>query len=304
MNYRQENTLTMFNTVLAVCSQNSAIIALIAALNNVFALFTTKCLAINDISKVQLLHIKGKTTEKANLKSALALRASIVARVIRAYATSIQNDVLRNEIDYTESVLLKQRDITIQLNAQMIFDRATTHLAALAPFGITAAVMTDLDTAIGDYQAHQTSPTVARDYRAVATTELDLLISETSDLLRFQMDDIMQLLRLTEPSFFRLYTNARRTYDLHGTHSANEGTLSGVVRNATTNLIIENALIELIDSDEVTSSDALGEFQLPKEPGTYSIRVSKDGYTETIVNDIVVVKGEETAITVVLEEMV
>lgn len=304
MNYRQENTLTMFNTVVAVCDQNSAVIATIPALDTAYTTFKTQCGFINDVSLEQLLQIKGETVEKAKLKNALALRASIVSRVVRAYAISINDSVLRNEVDYTESVLAKQRDITIQLNAQIIFDRANTHLVALASFGITAGVMTDLTTAISDYQAHLSSPTVARDKRAGATTELDEKIGMANDILRFQMDDTMQILRLPEAKFFRLYTNARKIYDLHGKGSANLGSIKGVVKDLATNLVIDGALIELLDSDIVTSSDAFGEFVMDLVPDTYSIRVSKDGYSDVEINDIVVVKGEDNVVSVLMEVLV
>lgn len=304
MNYRQENTLTMFNTVVAVCDQNSAVIATIPALDTAYTSFKTQCDFINVVLKEQLLKIKGEAVEKAKHKNALALRASIVARVVRAFAISINDNVLRNETDYTESVLAKQRDISIQLNAQIIYERANTNLAALAPFGITAGVMTDLVNAITVYQTHLSSPTVARDKRAGATTELDLKISTANDLLRFQMDDTMQILRLPESKFFRLYTNARKIIDLHGKGSVNNGSIKGVVKDMTTNLVIDGALIELLDSDIITSSDALGEFVLDLAPGTYSIRVTKDGYTDAEVNDIVVVNGEDTVVTVLAEVMV
>lgn len=304
MNSNQENLLTMFNTVVAVCEPNSAVIASVPALDTAYKSFKIVTGEINDVALEQLLKIKGETVAKAKLKEALALHASVVARVLRAYAVSINDDVLREEIDYTESVLLKQRDVTIQLNAQIIYDRANTHIAVLGDFGITALVMSNLLSAITSYQAHLSSPTVARDKRAGATTELVLKIGEASDILRLQMDDLMQIIRLSESKFFRLYTNARKIINLHGKGSVNDGSIKGVVKDAETNLVVAGALVELLDSDQITSSDALGEFVFNLLPGTYSIRVSKDGYNEFELNDIVVVKNEDTPVDIVLDIMV
>lgn len=300
MNDYQENHLSMFKTVNEVCNQNIALITPITALNDAYTTFVTNLGLINDVVLQQTLQIEGVAEDKTVLKYKLARIGSIVSNVVKAYAISIGDNTLKREVDYSESDLRRSRDVTIQLHCQTIYNLANTHLAALAAFGITPTVMTTLATAISDYQVKMQSPTVARDERAVATVNLASVITETNDLLRFQIDNNMRIMELSEPDFYKLYKNARKIIDLGGGRRAGYGTIKGVVREADTNLIVEGALIELLDTDAVVVSDALGEFSIDAEPNTYSIRVSKDDYEEIELNTIVVLKDEDVSVQVLL----
>ena len=300
MNDKQENHLSMFRTVFEVCNQNIALITPITALNNAYTNYSTNLGLLNDVVLQQTLHIEGVAEDKANLKSKLAHVSSIVAQVVKSYAVSINDNTLKQEVDFSETDLLKSRDITIQLHCQTIQNLATTHLAALAAFGITPAIMTNLATALTDYQAQMASPTVARDNRAVATENLASLITETNDLLRFQIDSNMRIFELSAPDFYKLYRNARKIIDLGGGRKPGFGTIKGVVKEAVTNLVLEGALIELLDTDAIVVSDALGEFAIDAEPNTYSIRVSKDDYDEFELNNIVVLKDEDVSVDAAL----
>ncbi|HUM51548.1 MAG TPA: carboxypeptidase-like regulatory domain-containing protein [Chitinophagales bacterium] len=304
MKGKQENTLTMFDTIIAVLALNLPLITAIPALLAKFNLFKTLTEEINDIVLAQILQIEGRTEDKNAAKEKLALHANVVAEVVKSFAMDTNNDVLKVEVDYSETDLIRLRDIMIQQVAQIIYTRANTNIVALADYGITTQIMDDLLDAITKYQSKLPTPTVARDMREVATTELKEKIKEANDLLRFNMDSGMGVFKLTNLHFYRLYKNARSIIDLHGSATDTTGVVKGVVKDVATGLIITGAVIEVIDNLDVVSSDVLGEFELNLEPGTYSIRVNKDGYSEFEQSDIVVVKGEEVVVNVMLEAMV
>lgn len=300
MNDKQENYLSMFKTVLEVCKQNIALISPITALDTAFANFTGKVNQINDVVMQQTLQIEGVAEDKAALKNRLAHVASIVAQVVKAYAVSINDNTLKQEVNFSESELQRSRDVSIKMHCQTIYNLANTNLVALADFGITPAIMSDLGAALADYEAKMVFPTVARDNRAVATYNLAALIGEANDLLKLQMDPNMRIFELSKPDFYKLYRNARKIYDLGGGRKPGYGTIKGVVKDAETHLVIENAMIELLDTDAVVMSDALGEFSIDAEPNTYTIRVSMDEYDEQEVNNILVVKDEDVSTEVLL----
>ena len=303
MNDFQENHLSMFSTVVAVMDQHMSLITPITALDSSYAAFKLLAGDINDVLLKHQLHITGVTEDKAVLKRKLASTAAIVAALTKAYAVSINDNTLKQSVNYSESDLFYSRDVTIQLDVQNIYNIANTHLAALAAYGVTPAIMTLFGTTIFDYQQKMQAPTVARDERAVATENVALLIGAANELLINQIDHSMKIFKISEPDFYKLYRKARKIIDLGG-KSVNAGTLSGVVKDAATNLIVEAALIEILNSDDVASSNSLGEFSILLEPGTYSIRVSKDDYSETQVDDIVIVKGQTVSLNILLEALV
>ena len=304
MTDRQENYLSMFRTVIAVCDQNLTLITPITALNTAYNTFKTKVTVIYATAKQQGIQLTGVAEDKMVLKRNLAHTGNIVAMVVKAYAVSKGDNTLKAEVDFAESTLFANRDETIINNCQTIYDRANTNLAALAAFGITTAVMTTLQNALTAFRTKVAAPTVARDVRAVATENLVLQLDEANSILRNQVDNNIKIFQLSNPDFWKLYRNARKIIDLGVGRSAGFGTIKGVVKDAASGLIIEGALIELLDTDAVTSSDALGEFAIDAEPNTYSIRVSKDDYEEMELNDIVVVKGEDTMVNVTIELLV
>jgi hypothetical protein len=276
----------------------------ITALNTVYSSFKTKVAVIYTTVKQQELQLTGVAEDKLVLRRNLAHIGNIVGMVVKAFAVSRNDNTLKAEVDFSESDLFKSRDETIINNCQTIYDRANTNLAQLGVFGITAAVMTSLQNALTSFRAKAASPTVARDIRAVATENLAIQLDEANTLLREQMDNNMKIFQLSNPDFWKLYRNARRIIDLGAGRSAGYGSIKGVVKETATGLVIEGALIELLDTDAVTSSDALGEFTIDAEPNTYSIRVSKDDYEEVEVHDIVVLKGEDVVVNVLLEILV
>ncbi len=304
MRGRQENQISMFTTVLVACERNIALITPHVGLNNAYLKYKDYCLELNGIALEQLLQIKGEAVQKAKLKHNLAVEMSIVSKLMQDFATDTGNDVLYGAIDYSESEFERMRDGNLQRVAQIIQTNATNYAVALVDYDVTVAVMDDFTTALTKYQAAVAAPTLAMEQRKGATSDLKDIIKEMSNFLRQRLDNAMQVLRKTEPKFFTLYKNARRIYDLHGKTAKNKGILTGVVKGAETMHVLPNALVEIIDTPFMTTTDGNGMYELPLLPDVYSMRVSLDGYTEVEVNDVAIVKGENTVRDFILEVMV
>lgn len=79
------------------------------------------------------------------------------------------------------------------------------------------------------------------------------------------------------------------------------GAVQGVVRDAVTGDQISGATITLIDASRGSTSDGSGGFRIPVVPtGEYRLKVSFIGYTETVVDEVVVESGAETMLEISL----
>jgi hypothetical protein len=66
------------------------------------------------------------------------------------------------------------------------------------------------------------------------------------------------------------------------------GEVAGHVRQFGTNQPIDGVRIETMELPEFTFTDASGFYSLPLDPGTYSIRFSKQGYCDTLFTNILI----------------
>ena len=95
-------------------------------------------------------------------------------------------------------------------------------VASLTDYGVTAATLTTLQTAIDKYVDASSAPRNAITLRKGATAELRALLKDTNKLLTKRLDALMEQFAETKPEFYRDYQNARIVIDL-GTGSG-EGT--------------------------------------------------------------------------------
>ena len=119
------------------------------------------------------------------------------------------------EVNYSESDLKNTRDEHVASKCQIIQDRANTHALALADYNVTAGMITDQQTAIGDYSASSQLPNTVEDARQVVTTQIDGTIDQLRDVLKI-LDEIVKTFKATEPAFVEEYFNSREIYDLGG----------------------------------------------------------------------------------------
>ena len=84
---------------------------------------------------------------------------------------------------------------------------------------------------------------------------------------------------------------------------AQSGKITGKVISAASGQALSNATVSIVEKSKMLIADQNGNFTFSKlEPGTYSIRCSYAGYKEKIIEEIVVKNGDNTALTISLEE--
>ena len=92
---------------------------------------------------------------------------------------------------------------TLDNQNQNIHDADAANLAALA----------DSETAIDNYSAETMKPRTAVSNRKTATANLAALFKETNDILKNQMDKLIELYRADHPDFVNTYFETRIMVD-------------------------------------------------------------------------------------------
>ena len=301
----QENHYSMFKATEKTCDENIALITPITALADIYDHFKATLNKIKQEVVKQETPITGVAEDKEVLRLDLAHYCFVIASLILTYARRVNNNTLKAAVNIAKRDLEKDRDSTLVTDCQRIADKADENIAALAAYGVTPAMVTTLKDKTDAFAAIVADPTHALDHRIVYTENLRVLVKTANDILRFDMDPNMELFSITAPQFYMLYQASRQIIDLHGPSNVEpNGNLKGVVRDATTNNVIEGVQIVVNGTDFATETNPLGEYTLPLLPGTYGITASIDEYSEEEVTDLVVVKQQDTTVNILLEPLV
>src|SRR5262245_12913811 len=82
------------------------------------------------------------------------------------------------------------------------------------------------------------------------------------------------------------------------------GTFSGVVRATASNATIEGARIEVLGTDTKARTGNDGTFKVELPAGTYTVRISADGYSNRTIPKLVIKEGKTARVEVKLSEPV
>lgn len=214
MDKKQENQLSMFYAVQKTLVLNQAIWSGTPAMVAASGEYDLNITAIEGCVERQVIDIRGFAKAKAEAETKMIDVTLAVAGGVRAYATVIGDSVLANKMNVSRSGLLRHRDAVVAQHSQGIHTEATAVLASLAPYGITAPTLLDLQSAIDTYVEAIMAPRNAITLRKSSTTELKMLLKDTTKVLNKRLDALMEQFALIQPEFYRNYHNARVIIDL------------------------------------------------------------------------------------------
>lgn len=297
MTDRQIAKFSMYTVVDAILDANSALFASLAALVTAHTTLKAKIAAISSASEQQKTVTLGATPDKNFTREALRTTTVTNAGLLFAYAVSTNDIILQELSRLTYTDLKELKDDELAERAQTIHDNANTHIASLAPFGITAAVLTSYQTLIDSYEVKAPIPRAKTSEQVALTEQVKTLIKETDSLLKNTVDKLMLNFKISEPEFYNTYKAGREIIDIG--HIPTQA--SGEITDSVTGEELSGVLVEVIGFPYSTNSDEDGEYgvKIPV-PGTYSIRFSKTGYQTKTIDDVVITLGQTTSLDVQL----
>jgi hypothetical protein len=254
---------------------------------------------------------QGINDGKKLLRVSLCSLAADGSRKLVTFAKFTSNAVLLREIKISESALNHLADTDLRTKAQEIYDRAQTNITALPVYGITAASQTALLNAITAFNVSIPKPRLGIDERKQATQQLSVLF-KTLHTAFDNMDAAVEIVRLTQPSFYNGYKTARRVI-VTGSGSI---AAKGVVTDAATGEPLKGAKVVIAtangtaklkaanDNGEIVKKTAdKGGYTIKSLPeGTYTFTVSRPGYRDAVVT-VNVTDGHLSVVNVKLEKI-
>ena len=214
MNQTLENKLSMYLAVQKVCADNNSIWSGIVACATAITDLQNKVNEIVTVRQVQESNPTGITQDKQVKREVMIEQAMFVKGAVQAYATNTTNNELFESVNYSVSEMKRPADTICRDRALLIYNKANDIVASLSTYGVDAAVLTSLQTAINDYAAIIARPRNAKNSIKAATTALNQLFSATDLIIKRKIDLLMLQFKATNSSFYNTYLNARIIIDL------------------------------------------------------------------------------------------
>jgi len=284
-----------------------------ATLPNFAGYFTTVQTTNTQIQAAQVQQEadkSGDTTAKKQLRATLIAQAIDVGRRVVAYATNVNNSALLALVNYTESDLKKASDQKLVSSCQVIRDNANTNVAALATYGVTAAIITTLQTSITNFNNSIPKGRVDTTDSGEATKLLATLF-KTLSANWDKIDTLVEMVRTSQPNFYNEYQKVRKVIET-GTGSlplkikATNAATGAPEANVTLTLTPSNGLMKTAATNgksNIVKKTAAGGGSNYKSlaDGTYTLEAEKPGFKK-VTETVNVVNGELTILEIKMEK--
>ena len=211
------------------------------------------------------------------------------------------NNQLIQEFNFSKSTLEALRDGDLVSTATNTAAKANTNILALAPAGVTPAMVGDLNTDNAQLQLTIATPEEARQAKKVATQNIADTFPKTRELTDLTLKPLMRTnFAKIDPDFYNQFITATQIINT-GIHHLD---FFGLITDSVTSDAVGSALVRVLSgATEIAKTKAgeKGHFQFKEIPeGTYSVEVSRPGYTTQTFTGIVIITGESTKKTFAL----
>ena len=308
----QEDKLSMFYGVKGTCEKYQSTWttnALFAATYNIWA---AKLPLIEQNRDAQTIETTGVTTDKKGKRAVMTEKTLFMSNRLQSFGNTTGNAEILESVQYSASYLNKARDTDVIGICNAVLSRAVANATALTAYGVTAAMITDLQASITAYSATLAKPQNAKAQTKTATENLTKLFKEAEDLLVKRMDLDIELFKVNKPDFYSQYKTARIIISTKGSKIAVMGSAvmaetGEPIKGVTFSFAVENG--SMLKSASVASVETVvkksaekGNFRISNMPeGTYTVTVKKIGYKDQMIK-MNVVNGETTTLKIEMEK--
>ena len=221
MNSHEFNKMNMFTAVNAVLHLNSKAIAKIDMLSEASGRFDEKLAHISRRDARYTTVSAGATASKNNAADTLADLTLRIANALLVLGNITENEQLRTECRLNPSNLRHIRIINLVKICNRIGELARQYAAELPSYGISKQDISLHTETIESFRQkrdeQQQRLTEGKSARGMLYDDF----TEANDILRNQIDPLMELVKHSDTGFYNQYRAARVIRDLHGRGSRN-----------------------------------------------------------------------------------
>jgi hypothetical protein len=294
-----KNQIDQYDMLLSVekhLRDNTSIFAASSPILNSKALLTTKISALANQIAIQLINPTGLTEDKNNARNQLETQAFILGAACCSYASANNKPDLYNRCHYTRTDLARFRDAELVGVCTNLLADASANVTALVPFGVTATVLTNFQSAITLFASVMKNPTEGIAKRTAATAKIAELLPDALEFLEERLDNDVVAYSLTQPNFVSIYNTVR----LINNSPTTTLSLTITVLEAVNKTPIPNVNLEIVGENITRKTSDRGYSTIINlVSGNHKIKTSHPNY-ETIEQDFTIVSGETTELVLLL----
>ena len=298
----EENHLSMFKTVDIATENHATVIDAILPLKSARTELKQIIVNLGNAVQKQSTNISGYTEEKKQRRQKMTDQTFVVGQLVSAFAIAKNMTALDAEVNYSITTLNRMSDDEVGEICNKVYLKAKEHLADLADYGITTAVLNELKELIDNYNSKTQLNKVTLEQKSEQTKIIAQLIKDGKALLTNSFDKLMLILRNTNPEAYNAYVAARNSMPKRHAKKSNgevieeeAGILTGLVSDKADGMPIAGATVKLSGTDYKTETDSDGEYLFDSLPaGTYTVEISILDYQIAKLTDQKVIAGDET----------
>ena len=213
MNDRQENRYSMMNGVEGLLNENKSLWESNTVLTTSVSNFSSHLQEVRDLEAIQINSIKlGDLKQKE--EDEMINDAVLLASTLFAYASIIGNDELKGQAKHSPSSLKRNRDTILLEKCRQIHVLVSQYLDDLAPYGVTQAMLDNFEKETDDYESIISRPSQNAKTRGMASRLIDDKLDAANQLLLDQIDNLMEMYKLSSEVFYNQYKAVRVIADL------------------------------------------------------------------------------------------
>lgn len=209
MNKLHENKLTMYVATDAVLKSNADLIAKIPAFKPALHEFDTTLAQIKSKANEIDATLAGTTANKHTAKKRLFELIIKISAALMTIAHRTQNNVLTAKSKITKSELNRLRDTDLTNRATALHSTALEQMDALKDFSILPADLTAFKDQIAVYSQALGSREERVASHKAAYISLNALFTRMDQILKSDLDKLMELVKTEAPEFYDTYFAAR-----------------------------------------------------------------------------------------------
>ncbi len=214
MTNKQNSKLNMYQTVLNTCDTNTSAFADVAAFVNGVAALKTDVAAIREMEELQRnVSVTGVSQSKQSVEDRLVALTMQVANGTYVFAFSTGNEELQKQSSLNKSLLYRAEGNALLSQAKNVSKNARANVEKLEDYGVTSAMLTELDSVIAEFETVLTKPRDTTVERKVYTDSLPKLFAAADSILYDKLDKLVTLFKSSAPEFYSAYKAARNVID-------------------------------------------------------------------------------------------
>ncbi len=155
----------------------------------------------------------GVVMEKSAIQEDLIDLTFSLASVLYTMAERTKNLVLQGKVNLSKSDLRRLSDGELAITGKNVLDLLNEYLPSMADYGIVSDDIEAMDTTLNRYKESLPVNRVTITGRKAANQQLAVLFASANDLLKKQLDKMINRYEKQNPEFYTSYKNTRMIVD-------------------------------------------------------------------------------------------